>query len=248
MGRLRRCGQASGSLGVAWGRCCGPGPGLTLLQGKRHAQGPRSPVDAPLECHPPRLTHPRPGWVLALRPTPHPPPTMTSQATSPGCPPAQGSLALGHTAWDLPAQLKGSPVGEPSPLLQAPGGPSQQTLLTLCSALDLQTLRVVFAVLGKGCFGLSLTCIMIYKPETSQLHCGRLGCSCGRHTLTRARGGGRGGLGAQGHTVESERTRRRHGTEHTLSPPPKGPSSARASTHSPSPESRLRGCSPTEGP
>uniref|UniRef100_A0A3Q1MA28 Solute carrier family 22 member 11 n=2 Tax=Bos TaxID=9903 RepID=A0A3Q1MA28_BOVIN len=30
---------------------------------------------------------------------------------------------------------------------------------------DLQTLRVVFAVLGKGCFGLSLTCIMIYKPE-----------------------------------------------------------------------------------
>ncbi|KAB0377258.1 hypothetical protein FD755_011702 [Muntiacus reevesi] len=29
---------------------------------------------------------------------------------------------------------------------------------------DLQTLRVVFAVLGKACFGLNLTCIMIYKP------------------------------------------------------------------------------------
>ncbi|XP_010993061.1 solute carrier family 22 member 11 isoform X3 [Camelus dromedarius] len=30
---------------------------------------------------------------------------------------------------------------------------------------DLQTLRVVFAVLGKGCFGISLTCLMVYKPE-----------------------------------------------------------------------------------
>ncbi|KAB0356379.1 hypothetical protein FD754_000535 [Muntiacus muntjak] len=29
---------------------------------------------------------------------------------------------------------------------------------------DLQTLLVVFAVLGKACFGLNLTCIMIYKP------------------------------------------------------------------------------------
>ncbi|XDA87762.1 hypothetical protein R6Z07F_017441 [Ovis aries] len=39
-------------------------------------------------------------------------------------------------------------------------------LAILANALvNLQTLRVVFAVLGKGCFGLSLTCIMIYKPE-----------------------------------------------------------------------------------
>uniref|UniRef100_A0A452F8T8 Solute carrier family 22 member 11 n=1 Tax=Capra hircus TaxID=9925 RepID=A0A452F8T8_CAPHI len=39
-------------------------------------------------------------------------------------------------------------------------------LTILASALvNLQTLRVVFAVLGKGCFGFSLTCIMIYKPE-----------------------------------------------------------------------------------
>lgn len=30
---------------------------------------------------------------------------------------------------------------------------------------DLQTLRVVFAVLGKGCFGISLTCLSIYKAE-----------------------------------------------------------------------------------
>ncbi|XP_032007749.1 solute carrier family 22 member 11 isoform X1 [Hylobates moloch] len=30
---------------------------------------------------------------------------------------------------------------------------------------DLQTLRVVFAVLGKGCFGISLTCFTIYKAE-----------------------------------------------------------------------------------
>ncbi|XP_003828624.4 solute carrier family 22 member 11 isoform X1 [Pan paniscus] len=30
---------------------------------------------------------------------------------------------------------------------------------------DLQTLRVVFAVLGKGCFGISLTCLTIYKAE-----------------------------------------------------------------------------------
>ncbi|XP_014700400.1 solute carrier family 22 member 11 [Equus asinus] len=30
---------------------------------------------------------------------------------------------------------------------------------------DLQPLRVVFAVLGKGCFGVSLTCLTIYKPE-----------------------------------------------------------------------------------
>lgn len=56
-------------------------------------------------------------------------------------------------------------MGEPTPLLQAPGDPPSRPQLTLCSALDLQTLRVVFAVLGKGCFGLSLTCIMIYKPE-----------------------------------------------------------------------------------
>eukprot|EP00071_Canis_lupus_P024582 XP_013976805.1 solute carrier family 22 member 11 isoform X2 [Canis lupus familiaris] len=30
---------------------------------------------------------------------------------------------------------------------------------------DLQTLRVAFAVLGKGCFGISLTSISVYKPE-----------------------------------------------------------------------------------
>ncbi|KAB0404116.1 hypothetical protein E2I00_008869, partial [Balaenoptera physalus] len=30
---------------------------------------------------------------------------------------------------------------------------------------DLQTLHVILAVLGKGCFGISLTCIMVYKPE-----------------------------------------------------------------------------------
>ncbi|XP_004437875.1 PREDICTED: solute carrier family 22 member 11 [Ceratotherium simum simum] len=30
---------------------------------------------------------------------------------------------------------------------------------------DLQTLRVVFAVLGKGCFGVSLTCFTVYSPE-----------------------------------------------------------------------------------
>nr|XP_035957005.1 solute carrier family 22 member 11 [Halichoerus grypus] len=30
---------------------------------------------------------------------------------------------------------------------------------------DLQTLRLVFAVLGKGCFGISLTSISVYKPE-----------------------------------------------------------------------------------
>ncbi|XP_044115520.1 solute carrier family 22 member 11 isoform X3 [Neovison vison] len=30
---------------------------------------------------------------------------------------------------------------------------------------DLQTVRVVFAVLGKGCFGISLTSINVYKPE-----------------------------------------------------------------------------------
>lgn len=60
-------------------------------------------------------------------------------------------------------------------------------------------------------------------------------------------GGGQ-GLGTQGHTVEGERTRRSHGTEQTpRSPSPKGPGSTRASTHSPSPESRLGG-SPMEGP
>ncbi|KAM4850719.1 solute carrier family 22 member 11 isoform X1 [Urocitellus parryii] len=30
---------------------------------------------------------------------------------------------------------------------------------------DLQTLRVAFAVLGKGCFGLSLTCLTVYRTE-----------------------------------------------------------------------------------
>ncbi|XP_008590460.1 PREDICTED: solute carrier family 22 member 11-like [Galeopterus variegatus] len=30
---------------------------------------------------------------------------------------------------------------------------------------DLQTLRVIFAVLGKGCFGISLTCLSLYKTE-----------------------------------------------------------------------------------
>ncbi|XP_017514652.3 solute carrier family 22 member 11 isoform X1 [Manis javanica] len=30
---------------------------------------------------------------------------------------------------------------------------------------DMQTLRVVFAVLGKGCFGIILNCMIIYKPE-----------------------------------------------------------------------------------
>lgn len=33
----------------------------------------------------------------------------------------------------------------------------------LCA--DMQTLRVVFAVLGKGCFGIILNCMIIYKPE-----------------------------------------------------------------------------------
>ena len=60
------------------------------------------------------------------------------------------------------------------------------------------------------------------------------------------RGGGQ-GLGTQGHTAEGKRTRRSHGTKQTpRSPSPKGPSSARASTHSPSLESRLGG-SPMEG-
>lgn len=30
---------------------------------------------------------------------------------------------------------------------------------------DFQTLRVVFAVLAKGCYGVSLTCFAVYKPE-----------------------------------------------------------------------------------
>lgn len=30
---------------------------------------------------------------------------------------------------------------------------------------DLQSLRVVLAVLGKGCFGISLTCLTVYRPE-----------------------------------------------------------------------------------
>lgn len=30
---------------------------------------------------------------------------------------------------------------------------------------DFQTLRVVFTVLAKGCYGVSLTCFAVYKPE-----------------------------------------------------------------------------------
>ncbi|KAI5277990.1 Solute Carrier Family 22 Member 11 [Manis pentadactyla] len=48
---------------------------------------------------------------------------------------------------------------------------SFQTLAGLCILAnmlvpqDMQTLRVVFAVLGKGCFGIILNCMIIYKPE-----------------------------------------------------------------------------------
>lgn len=37
------------------------------------------------------------------------------------------------------------------------------THLSLCP--DLQSLRVALAVLGKGCFGISLTCLTIYRVE-----------------------------------------------------------------------------------
>lgn len=76
MGRLRRCGQASGSLGGlgtllwAWAR---PDP---LLQGKRHAQGPRSPVAAPplSATHPGSPTPDLAGFRPCAPPPTHPQP------------------------------------------------------------------------------------------------------------------------------------------------------------------------------
>ena len=168
-GRLRHCGQASGTLG-------GPGALLwawarpdRLFQGKRHPQGCRSPVAASPRV-PPTQAHPPQSW-LGSGPAP-PPPTPHCDISShipwphhPPCPspgqPGPGAHRLGPTC----SQLKGALWKNPAPLLQAPGDPPDRPQLTPCSALDLQTLRVVFAVLGKGCFGLSLTCIMIYKPE-----------------------------------------------------------------------------------
>lgn len=100
---------------VARGRCCGPGPGLTVSfkgRGTLRAAGALSRLL--LKCHPLRLTHLRAGWVLALH---HPPPTpyrdISSHIPWPHTPPlpAQGSLALGHTAWDLPALSSREPCG-----------------------------------------------------------------------------------------------------------------------------------------
>lgn len=58
---------------------------------------------------------------------------------------------------------------DPAPLLWAdwepPPTPRADTTATLFLCPDLQTLRVAFAVLGKGCFGISLTSISVYKPE-----------------------------------------------------------------------------------
>ncbi|XP_055439680.1 solute carrier family 22 member 11 [Bubalus kerabau] len=55
--------------------------------------------------------------------------------------------------------------GHRTALADSLAGASLAILANTLVLQDLQTLRVVFAVLGKGCFGLSLTCIMIYKPE-----------------------------------------------------------------------------------
>ncbi|CAN0337162.1 unnamed protein product, partial [Rangifer tarandus platyrhynchus] len=60
----------------------------------------------------------------------------------------------------LPAQV----LQPPHDLGQLPGRGRPHHLANMLVRQDLQTLRVVFAVLGKACFGLSLTCIMIYKP------------------------------------------------------------------------------------
>uniref|UniRef100_A0A452T6Q8 Solute carrier family 22 member 11-like n=1 Tax=Ursus maritimus TaxID=29073 RepID=A0A452T6Q8_URSMA len=46
-----------------------------------------------------------------------------------------------------------------------PGDPLGRPHVTLFLCPDLPTLRLVFAVLGKGCFGISLTSISVYKPE-----------------------------------------------------------------------------------
>lgn len=61
-------------------------------------------------------------------------------------------------------------MGHPGAVKEAlrsglPGDPLGRPHVTLFLCPDLPTLRLVFAVLGKGCFGISLTSISVYKPE-----------------------------------------------------------------------------------
>jgi hypothetical protein len=72
----------------------------------------------------------------------------------PGLGPGQPCLGLVREP-SIPQPLRGHLP--PGCLLADP------TLTRLCP--DLQTLRVALAVLGKGCFGVSLTCLTVYRAE-----------------------------------------------------------------------------------
>lgn len=204
---------------------------------------------------PPTQTHPPQTWLgsglhPAPRPTPHRdilshipwPPTPAPAA------PAQGSLAPGHTAWDLPALSSRKPCGRTQPLCsRLPGA------LPVDPNPPSAPPRAADPACGLRCAGKG-----VFWPQLNLHHDLQAGTLAnftavgwaaaveGTPSSGGPRGGGQ-GLGTQGHTAEGKRTRRSHGTEQTpRSPSPKGPGSARASTHSPSPESRLGG-SPTEG-
>ena len=147
-GRLRGSGQASSSWAVQ-----GLGT-LALPPLERH---PQPPLDAlpqqtwlGLACTPPAAQ--RPDAFLSCIPTQGP----GSSA------PAQHCLA--------PALSPRQPCGRSQPLCSRPPGSlrGRPTTVTphpvVCP--DLQALRMALAVLGKACFAVSLTCLMIYKPGT----------------------------------------------------------------------------------
>lgn len=128
----------------------------------------------PWHCHPwstvhsrPLMrSHRRPGWVW---PAPHPQPIDLDAFLS--CIPTQGPGSSAPAQHCLaPALSPRQPCGRSQPLCSRPPGSLRGRPATVTPhpvvCPDLQALRMALAVLGKACFAVSLTCLMIYKPGT----------------------------------------------------------------------------------
>lgn len=156
--------KASGAW-APWGCCCRPRPSTTLsFTGKGVLSRPREPAQPRHRRQASSVIHSCPpahlpqSWLGSCL-VPHPPATC-HDVILPQIP------TWPWEAWPCwgPALTPGSLVGEPSHSRLA-GARLRQALSCPFLCPDFQTLRVVFAVLGKGCFGVSFTCFAVYKPE-----------------------------------------------------------------------------------
>lgn len=150
--------QAEGQEEGSWapqGCCCGPRPSTTLsLMGRGVPSGPKEPRTATLQEAglqdylplPPRSPIPALDGVLPFPTAPYPQPRHLPTWH------CLRSAFSSRKLWGDPALHNGL-AGDPLSI--------SYSCHFLCP--DLQTLRLVFAVLGKGCLGVSSTILIVYK-------------------------------------------------------------------------------------